>query len=69
MLLNRRLGFLELKLQRMADTHKILQSVVISFELPICCLDAILDLAFLLADLLKAERTARARPLPAAAGL
>ena len=28
-----------------------------------------IDLAFLLADLLKAERTARARPLPAAAGL
>src|SRR5438309_1368133 len=28
-----------------------------------------IDLAFLLADLLKAERTAKARPLPAAAGL
>ena len=28
-----------------------------------------IDLAFLLADLLKAERTVRARPLPAAAGL
>jgi 3-deoxy-7-phosphoheptulonate synthase len=28
-----------------------------------------IDLAFLLADLLKAERTARARPLPAAAAL
>ena len=28
-----------------------------------------IDLAFLLADLLKAERTSRVRPLPAAAGL
>src|SRR5256885_729816 len=28
-----------------------------------------IDLAFLLADLLKVERTAKARPLPAAAGL
>ena len=40
-----------------------------AFRQELVALALAVPLAFLLADLLKAERTAKARPLPAAAGL
>ena len=49
------------------DTNFTRQDAAVLNVLRAC--EQSIDLAFLLADLLKAERNARARPLPAVAGL